>query len=122
AVGNIAGTNILNILFILGLSAAIRPLSLQLRSIRFDVPVMIATSVVLILMAMDGVLSRLEGIILVVAAVFYVITIIRVSRRESAKVKKEFAEEYSPNVLLKQSGPLTWVINTVLLFVGMGMT
>lgn len=122
AVGNIAGTNILNILFILGLSAAMRPLSLQLRSIRFDVPVMIATSLVLILMAMDSVLSRLEGIILVVAAVLYVITIIRVSRRESAKVKKEFAEEYSPNVLLKKSGPLTWVSNTLLLLVGMGMT
>jgi len=122
AVGNIAGTNILNILFILGLSAAIRPLSLQLRSIRFDVPVMIATSLMLMLMAMDGILTRIEGIILVVAAVLYVITIIRVSRRESAKVRKEFAEEYSPKVLLKRRGWLTWLTNSFLLCIGMVMT
>lgn len=122
AVGNIAGTNILNILFILGLSAAIRPLPLQLRSIRFDVPAMIITSIILFIMAMDGILSRLEGIVLVVLAVFYVISIIVVSKRESVEVRKEFAEEYSPSVLLKHSGWRTWITNSILLVAGMAMT
>lgn len=40
AVGNIAGTNIVNILFILGLSALLRPLAIEARTVRFDLPVM----------------------------------------------------------------------------------
>ena len=56
AVGNIAGTNIVNILLILGLSALIRPLPTRALSIRLDVPVMIACALALVLMAMDGVL------------------------------------------------------------------
>jgi Ca2+/Na+ antiporter len=65
AVGNIAGTNTSNILFILGLSAALRPLPLQLQSIKLDVPIMIAAAVGLFVMAWDGSLGRTEGAILV---------------------------------------------------------
>lgn len=94
AVGNIAGTNIFNILFILGLSALIRPLPLHLLSIKLDVPVMIATSLVLIAMAWDGVLSRAEGLILITAAMIYTIALIQLSKRESTAMRHEFAEEY----------------------------
>ncbi len=122
AVGNIAGTNIFNILFILGLSAAIRPLPLHLQSIRFDVPVMIAAALGLIAMASDGVLSRLEGGILVVAAVGYTAALIRISRRESAAVRKEFAEEYGPAQLEGRAwlGGAGWAV--ALLVVGIGLT
>lgn len=122
AVGNIAGTNILNILFILGLSAAIRPLPLQLLSIRFDVPVMIASTIVLIVMAWDGTLSRFEGILLVLAAVIYYIAIVRLSRRESPKIRKEYAEEFSPEVLLEKPEWATGVGNTVVLLAGIALT
>src|SRR5688572_8871258 len=84
AVGNIAGTNILNLLFILGLSALIRPLPLQRLSMKLDLPVMVAAAVVLLVMALDGVLSRNEGIVLIVAAILYTIALVRLSRRESA--------------------------------------
>lgn len=70
AVGNIAGTNILNILFILGLSAMIRPLPTRLLSVKLDVPVMIATALALYLMALDGVLDASEGGLLLLAAMF----------------------------------------------------
>ncbi|MGV3657631.1 MAG: calcium/sodium antiporter [Chitinophagaceae bacterium] len=122
AVGNIAGTNIVNILLILGLSAAMRPLPLQLQSIRLDVPVMIATSLVLILMAMDGVLSQLEGALLVIASVFYYIVLVRYSRCEPPQVKEQFAEEYSRPVPEKRSGWRLWVLNAVLLLSGMALT
>ncbi|HQD84144.1 MAG TPA: sodium:calcium antiporter, partial [Quisquiliibacterium sp.] len=68
AVGNIAGTNILNILLILGLSAAIRPLPTRLLSVRLDVPMMIVTAVGMLVMALDGVLSRAEGAVMLAAA------------------------------------------------------
>lgn len=95
AVGNIAGTNILNILFILGLSAAIRPLPIHLQSVRVEVPVMIGSALALIAMSLDGVLSRTEGILLVFAAVLYTVVLVRSGRRESADVKQEFSDELS---------------------------
>jgi cation:H+ antiporter len=122
AVGNIAGTNIFNILFILGLSAAIRPLPLQLQAIKLDVPVMIASAVGLYLMALDGVLNRLEGTILVAAAIAYTATLIRWSKRENAETKQEFAEEFSPEALGAKRGFAHGAWNTLLLVSGMGLT
>ncbi|HRO47002.1 calcium/sodium antiporter [Agriterribacter sp.] len=123
AVGNIAGTNILNILFILGLSAAIKPLPLQLLSIRFDVPVMIASAVALIIMALDGVLSRLEGILLVLAAVVYTIALVRLSKRETAAMRKEYEEEFSSKALLEKNGGRSSIINnTIILIAGIGFS
>lgn len=95
AVGNIAGTNTFNILFILGLSAAIMPLALDSRAIRLDMPVMTASAAALLVMAWDGVLTRMEGAILVVAAIVYTIVIIRGARAESRAIQSEFAGEYA---------------------------
>lgn len=122
AVGNIAGTNIFNILFILGLSAAIRPLPLQLQSIRLDVPVMIASAIGLFLMAFDGVLSRGEGLILVLCAVAYTAALIRASRRESADTKREFGHEFSAQALHAGRGLAHGSYNAVLLVVGIALT
>lgn len=93
AVGNIAGTNILNILFILGLSAAIRPLPIRLQSVRVEVPMMIASALAMIVMSLDGALSRQEGALLVIAAILYTVMLVRSGRRESAEVKTEFSDE-----------------------------
>lgn len=93
AIGNIAGTNILNILFILGLSAAMRPLPIREQSVVLDVPAMIASALVLIAMSADGVLSRGEGAVLLVAALAYTVALVRYSRTESRAVQREFADE-----------------------------
>jgi cation:H+ antiporter len=129
AVGNIAGTNIFNILFILGLSALLRPLPLHLLSIKLDVPVMIATALALILMARDGLLSREEGFALLFAAVIYTIALVHLSRNESPAMRREFAEEYGvaqatplPNAALPVSNWALGAWNTLLLLLGMALT
>src|SRR5690606_14350918 len=61
AIGNIAGTNLVNILFILGLSAAIRPLPLNLKSIKTEIYTMIIAAVLLLLLSLDGELSVWDG-------------------------------------------------------------
>lgn len=126
AVGNIAGTNIFNILFILGLSAAIRPLPLALQSIRLDVPVMIGTAALLIAMAADGTLGRLDGALLLAAALAYTAALLRASRRESPALRREYAQEYGGAAALAPSGAMhpggraLW--NGVLLLGGMAVT
>ena len=122
AIGNIAGTNVLNILFILGLSAALRPLPFQMRTLRLNVIVMILTAILLIVMSLDGILSRLEGIIMVACSVLYILVVIRASSKETASVRKEFAEEFSPVVLVEKRGWKVWSLNIVFLVGGMAMT
>jgi cation:H+ antiporter len=94
AVGNVVGSNIFNVLFVLGASAAIAPLAVSSQVVRLDVPVMVATSVAAVLMAADGLVSRLEAAFLVGTLAAYTAWQVRLSRRESAAVAVEFAHAY----------------------------
>lgn len=96
AIANIAGTNIVNLLLILGLSALLQPLAISLRTLRFDLPVMAAAALVLAFMAWDGWLTRMEGAVMVAAALIYTTAVVSLSRHESFTTKVEFALEYKP--------------------------
>jgi len=96
AVGNIAGTNLVNILLILGLSALLRPLPLHLRTIRVDLPMMVVAALLMTALAWDGVLSLRDGITMLLVAAAYTTVLIRQSRGEGARVKKEFREMFGP--------------------------
>lgn len=85
AVGNIAGTNVVNLIFVLGLSALMLPLAVERRTIRFELPVMAGAAIMLWLLAADGVLSRIDGLLLVVAAIAYTVAVIRTARRDSGQ-------------------------------------
>ena len=81
ALGNVVGSNIFNVLFILGLSALVAPLVVSTQLVRFDVPVMIAASVLVWLMALDQSISRLEGLVLALMIAMYVDMQIRMGRQ-----------------------------------------
>ncbi len=81
ALGNVVGSNIFNVLFILGLSALVAPLVVSTQLVRFDVPVMIATSVLVWLMALDQSISRFEGLVLALMIAMYVDMQIRMGRQ-----------------------------------------
>jgi cation:H+ antiporter len=87
AIGNVVGSNICNILLILGISALIAPLTVSLQLVRIDVPVMIGVSVLLLLLALDGRISRLDGAVLVAGAVVYTASSFYLGRREEAKTR-----------------------------------
>jgi len=94
ALGNIAGTNLVNILLILGLSAAIRAIPMALQTLRLDLPVMGAVALLVLVFAVDGVMTRVEGGVLVGVAIGYTIVLVRWARRESARVVAEFESAY----------------------------
>lgn len=64
ALGNVVGSNILNVLFVLGISAAILPLVVSRRLVRLDVPLLIVASLLLLALSLDGHLGRLDGLLL----------------------------------------------------------
>lgn len=71
SVGNIVGSNICNILLVLGISASLVPLAASKRLVRFDVPVMIGASFVTWLLAQDGLLGKWDGLLLFSTLCFY---------------------------------------------------
>lgn len=64
ALGSIVGSNIANIGLILGLAGLIRPLRVHASLIRREIPLMVAISILVFLVALDGSISRIEGLIL----------------------------------------------------------
>jgi cation:H+ antiporter len=98
SLGNVIGSNICNIALILGVSALIRPIKINMRVIRTDLLIMIGITVVFVLMMLDGEISRLDGALLIVGIFVYNGVTIYMAKR--AKDKKA-ADEYSENVQKK---------------------
>jgi cation:H+ antiporter len=101
AVGNVVGSNIFNVLLILGLSAAITPLVVAAKLVRIDAPIMIGTALAALAMAWDGRVSRFEGALLTAGLVGFMLFCIRGARKESAAVKAEF-DEQAPQAPVKR--------------------
>jgi len=93
AVGNVVGSNICNILLVLGMSSVVAPLLVTKQIIRSDVPIMIGVSLLLLMFGLDGQISRVDGIILFVGAALYTLSLIYQSSKQGAE-QDEFTEEY----------------------------
>ena len=97
ALGNVVGSNILNILLILGLSALITPLVVGSQIVRRDVPILLFASLVLFGMAFDGRIAIIEGAILFAGSIVYTVYAIMSARRES---KDEAMEEVDQHPMM----------------------
>ncbi|MFQ4139171.1 calcium/sodium antiporter [Nodosilinea sp. PGN35] len=115
AMGNVIGSNIFNVLFILGLSALIVPLSVSQQLIRLDVPLMIGLSVLIFLMSLDGQISRIDGLILVAGILTYTGFLIRQSRQDQAKDQSTQLSDVA------RPSKSSWVASVILVIVGLGL-
>jgi len=82
AVGNVVGSNIFNVLFILGASALIVPLVVNTQIVRQEVPIMIGASLLLLSFGLDGRIGRFDALWLLVLLVAYIVFLIVQSRRQ----------------------------------------
>jgi len=106
-IGNIVGSNIANILLILGISAMIVPLKVNADLIKSDVPVMIAVTLVFIGFSYNGIITFWESFTLVMLLMIYLIYLARQSGKTDFTTKEERAK----------TGPLFW--NIVMGIVGL---
>jgi len=93
ALGNVVGSNVFNVLFILGVSALIVPLTVAQQLIRFDIPLMVGLSLLVLLLVLDGSVGRLDGGLLVIGLAAYLLFLFRQSRREPSP---ESSDEHGP--------------------------
>jgi cation:H+ antiporter len=92
AVGNLVGSNIANVLLILGLAAVVAPVTVSSKLVQFDVPLMIGASLLLLLFGLNGAIQLWEGILLVGLLGAYNIWSIRQGRVEPETVQDAFAD------------------------------
>ncbi len=118
ALGNVIGSNIFNILVIIGLSAVIIPLVVHQQLVRWDVPLVIGLSVLVLFMGLDGQLGRIEGALLFIGLIAYVVFQIWQGRREPQDVQEEYAQEYGDG---RAKTARQWALNVILLIGGLGM-
>lgn len=118
AIGNVLGSNIANVLLILGMTSLVAPLIVSRQLIRLDVPIMIGASLLTYALAWDGTLSRLDGALLFALVVSYTLFLIISSRRASAAAPAddEFAREFGLNA---QPKPYASLINAGLVIAGL---
>jgi cation:H+ antiporter len=116
ALGNIVGSNIANVLLILGFAALVAPLTVPQLLIRQDVPIMIGTSVAVLLLSLDGVLSWLDGALLTVGIFAYILYAIFQSRKEGARVKAEYEAEFG---VAQPRTPGGWLRSIAMVLIGL---
>jgi cation:H+ antiporter len=121
--GNIIGSNIANILLILGITALIAPINITRRIVKVDVPVVIGASVLLYVLAMDGGLSALDGTFLLAGLLgysYYTFLHIKKSREDDAEEEEPvFEYEQSPEDLAQ--GNWFYIKNVGLLLIGLAL-
>lgn len=114
AVGNVVGSNIFNVLFILGCSALIVPLIVSQQLIRFDVPLMIGLSFAVWIMALDGVLGAFDGALLVSSLIVY-IAFVFIQGRKAQRCEDGDADT---SETAKSS---SWIKNVLMIALGFAM-
>ena len=104
-IGNVLGSNILNILIILGTTAVITPIAVQKNTVRIEIPFMIAVSVVLVLSGFDGIISLLDALVLCVLFIMYLSYLFYTTKKEKEETEaeekaKQDAEKRKPVTLV----------------------
>lgn len=89
SIGNVVGSNILNILIILGISATIRTIKVGKTTIKYEIPFMIAISALLLLLGLDGTIDFKDGIILWLLFIAYLTYLIIMAKKDKQKEEKK---------------------------------
>jgi len=116
AYGNVLGSNIFNVLFILGISAIITPLIVSKQLIKIDVPIMIFSVLLLFVLSLDGQVGFIDGAILFLMVISYTLFLINKARKESLNEDDEFKKEYDVSKEEKK-----WLLNSIFFLVGLGL-
>ena len=118
ALGNVVGSNIFNVLFILGVSALITPLVVSAQLIQRDVPLAVGVSALVLLLGLDGTIGRLEGLLLFAGLIGYTVHLIRDSRKEAGAIQEEYAHEFANEAERRHPH---WALDVGMVVLGLGL-
>ena len=108
SIGNVLGSNLFNVCIILGISAMIYPLAVKRQLLELDVPVMILTSVLFLILFLDGAISRIEAILFISAFLGYMAYLFITSKKQVGAEDEEEIKKYKH-----------WIIDVSLIIIGL---
>ncbi|MBQ3767411.1 MAG: calcium/sodium antiporter [Prevotella sp.] len=112
AVGNVVGSNTMNCMLIVGCAAMVAPMTISRSTVKKDIPFSVGASVLLMLLALNSFLGRLDGIMLLLGFVFFMIyTLMQVKKDSVDKVQAETSPVWK-NVLFLLGGLLLLAVGS----------
>lgn len=115
AIGNVVGSNIFNIWFILGACALIAPLMINRQIVRQEVPIMIAATLLMLAFMWNGEITRVEAAILFALLITYTVFLVIQSRRETK------ASAQTSELDLSSGWDRHWSVQLVLIIIGLAL-
>lgn len=115
SVGNVVGSNIANILLILGASALVTPLIVSGQLVRLDVPILIGASILVFSLSLDGRLGRWDGALLAATLILYTVSLLRLQRGPS-----EAGSGAQPDAAARRS-PLRLLLHVAMIASGLAL-
>lgn len=108
ALGNIVGSNICNIALILGFSSVVLPMAISPGTLKKEYPIMMLVMILFYVVALDGLISRLDGLLLVAGLIGFFVFLVMDSRRNAGAFSRPTAvrERDSRSVLLRRAALL----------------
>lgn len=114
AISNVIGSNIFNLLIVIGVCAMIKAFNTDLEILKRDMPINIGITVLLLIFLLDGSLSRIEGILLLLGLVIYLVVVVRSALKnrttESAEEEETDKVQTIPQIILCIVGGLLAII------------
>ncbi len=101
SIGNVIGSNIMNIFIILGVVAAIVPLKIERSTVRYEMPFTIIVTVLFVMLGRDGLITRLDGAILWAGLLLYTAYLLRQAKQ---KPEESSAQANADNNKTKEAG------------------
>lgn len=112
AVGNVVGSNTMNAMLIVGCAAMVAPMTISRSTVKKDIPFSVGASVLLILLAVDSFLGRVDGIILLLGfAVFMAYTLMQAKTGSTDEVQAETSPVWK-NIVYLVGGLLGLVLGS----------
>ncbi len=118
AVGNVVGSNIANILLILGLSAVIAPIAVEAKAFKRDAPALAMATLLIIGVSMTGTIGRVSGLIFLVALAAYIALAYFTERETPGEPEKQRHEDEAAEL---PAGPKSPLLDIVLVVAGLAL-
>lgn len=116
AVGNIVGSNIFNALLIVGVSALVAPMTIMETTVRKDIPFALVASALLLIMCLDGDISRLDAGILFVMFLIFMYMTLKGAKKQGADAEEAIEGEGKKPMAIWLS--VVWILVGLLCLIG----
>ena len=115
AVGNVVGSNVFNALLIVGVTALVAPMTILRQTVRKDIPFALVASMLLVLMCLDGTLSRIDALVLLSLFGFFMYVTLQAGLSAKKADKQAASDEPA-----EAQAPMSWLRASLFIIIGLG--